>query len=73
MASTATAQRLCGEEMADQVDLTVVDIRSDSAALADERIAVAPSLDQRHPPPPRQIVGNLAIRDRLLASLDVAP
>jgi circadian clock protein KaiB len=72
-AALITLQRLCEEELAGQVELTVVDIRSNPQALSDDRILAVPTLVKRLPPPLRQIVGDLANRERVLAALDLAP
>jgi circadian clock protein KaiB len=72
-AALITLQRLCERELAGQVDLTVVDIRSNPEALSQDRILAVPTLIKRLPPPLRQIVGDLANETRVLAALDVAP
>ena len=66
-------QRLCDEELAGRVELTVVDIRNDPQALSEDRILAVPTLVKRQPPPLRQIVGDLSNRERVLAALDVQP
>lgn len=72
-AALITLERLCERELAGQVDLTVVDIRSDPEALSQDRILAVPTLIKRLPPPLRQIVGDLANEERVLAALDLAP
>lgn len=72
-AALITLQRLCEGELAGQVDLTVVDIRSRPEALSDDRILAVPTLIKRLPPPLRQIVGDLANEERVLAALDLLP
>ena len=72
-AALITLQRLCERELAGQVDLTVVDIRSNPEALSQDRILAVPTLIKRLPPPLRQIVGDLANQQRVLAALDLAP
>lgn len=72
-AALITLQRLCERELAGQVDLTVVDIRSNPEALSQDRILAVPTLIKRLPPPLRQIVGDLANETRVLAALNVAP
>lgn len=72
-AALITLQRLCERELAGQVDLTVVDIRSNPEALSEDRILAVPTLIKRLPPPLRQIVGDLASEERVLAALDVVP
>jgi circadian clock protein KaiB len=72
-AALITLQRLCERELAGQVDLTVVDIHSNPEALSDDRILAVPTLIKRLPPPLRQIVGDLANEERVLAALDLLP
>lgn len=71
-AALITLQRLCERELAGRVDLTVVDIRDNPEALREDRILAVPTLIKRLPPPLRQIVGDLANEQRVLAALDVA-
>ncbi len=72
-AALLTLQRICEEELAGRVQLTVVDIRSDPQSLSEDRILAVPTLVKRLPPPLRQIVGDLANRERVLAALDLLP
>ena len=72
-AALITLHRLCQEELAGKVHLTVVDIRNDPAALSEDQILAVPTLIKRLPLPPRQIVGDLANKERVLQALDLAP
>ena len=72
-AALINLQRICEEELAGRVELTVIDIRSDPQALSEDRILAVPTLVKRLPPPLRQIVGDLADRERVLEALDVWP
>jgi circadian clock protein KaiB len=67
-----TVRRLCDEELAGQVELEVVDVTDEPAAVARDRIVAVPTLIKRLPAPPRQLVGDLADVDRLRAGLDLA-
>jgi circadian clock protein KaiB len=64
-------RRLCDEELAGQVELEVVDVADEPSAAARDRIVAVPTLVQRLPGPPRQLVGDLADVDRLRAGLDL--
>jgi circadian clock protein KaiB len=66
-------RRLCDEDLAGQVELEVVDVADEPAAVAREAIVAVPTLVQRLPVPPRQLVGNLSDVDRLRAGLDLGP
>jgi circadian clock protein KaiB len=64
-------RRICDDELADQVELTIVDVTEQPAlALADNVVAV-PTLIKRLPGPLRQLVGNLADAERVRAGLDL--
>jgi circadian clock protein KaiB len=68
-----TVRRLCDEELPGQVEFEVVDVTDDPALAARDRIVAVPTLVKRLPPPPRQLVGELADVDRLRAGLDLGP
>jgi len=68
-----TVRRLCDEELAGQVELEVVDVADEPALAARDRIVAVPTLVKRLPPPPRQLVGDLADVDGLRARLDLSP
>jgi circadian clock protein KaiB len=64
-------RRLCDEDLAGQVELEVVDVADEPAAVARDAIVAVPTLVQRLPAPARQLVGNLSDVDRLRAALDL--
>jgi circadian clock protein KaiB len=64
-----TIRHLCDEELPDQVELEVVDVADDPALAARDRIVAVPTLVKRRPPPPRQLVGDLADLDRVRTEL----
>ena len=66
-----TVRRLCDEELPGQVELEVVDVADEPAAVAQDGIVAVPTLVQRLPAPARQLVGDLADVDRLRAGLDL--
>ena len=68
-----TVRRLCDEELPGQVELEVVDVADDPALAARDRIVAVPTLVKRRPPPPRQLVGDLADLDRVRTELDLGP
>ena len=65
-------RRLCDEDLPGQVELEVVDVADQPTLAARDRIVAVPTLVKRLPPPPRQLVGDLADVDRLRAGLDLA-
>ncbi len=68
-----TVRRLCDEELPGQVELQVVDVADEPALAVRDRIVAVPTLVKRLPPPPRQLVGDLADVDRLRAGLGMGP
>jgi circadian clock protein KaiB len=68
-----TVRRLCDEELPGRVELQVVDVTDEPALAVRDRIVAVPTLVKRLPPPPRQLVGDLADVDRLRAGLDLGP
>lgn len=54
-----TVRRVCDEHLCGQVDLDVVDVRTEPALVARDQIVAAPTLVRRLPGPPRRIVGDL--------------
>ena len=64
-------RRLCDEDLAGRVELEVVDVADEPAAVARDGIVAVPTLVQRLPAPTRQLVGDLADVDRLRAALDL--
>jgi circadian clock protein KaiB len=68
-----TIRRLCDEELAEQVELEVVDVADEPDLAVRDGIVAVPTLVRRRPAPPRQLVGDLADVDRLRAGLDLWP
>ena len=68
-----TIRRLCDEELPGQVELEVVDVTDEPSVAIRDHIVAVPTLVKRLPPPPRQLVGDLADVDRLRAGLDLGP
>lgn len=66
-------RRLCDEELAGKVDLTVVDVNDEPALVLSDHILAVPTLVKRMPAPLRQLVGNLADTGRVRAGLDLGP
>ena len=64
-------QCLCAGELKGQVELEVVDIRSNPEALIRERILAIPTLIKRLPLPVRRLIGDLGDKERLLKALGV--
>ena len=72
-AALETVRRICDEELADRVDLQIVDLAREPARVLDDQILAVPTLVKHEPPPLRRLVGNLADADRVRAGLDLGP
>jgi circadian clock protein KaiB len=64
-------RRLCDEDLPGQVELEVIDVADQPAAVARDGVVAVPTLVRRLPAPSRQLVGDLADVDRLRAGLDL--
>ena len=69
-----TVRRICDEDLAGQVDLTVVNAVDHPALVKRDNILALPTLVKHSPEPLRHLVGNLtdAVRVRLALDLDLA-
>ena len=72
-AALETVRRICDEELADRVDLRIVDLAREPARVLDDQILAVPTLVKHEPLPLRRLVGNLADADRVRAGLDLGP
>jgi circadian clock protein KaiB len=66
-----TVRRVCDEQLSGQVDLEVVDVRTEPALVARDRIVAAPTLVRRLPGPPRRVVGDLSDSSWIRLGLDL--
>ena len=72
-AALETVRRICDEELAGRVDLRIVDVAKDPAALLQDQIMAIPTLVKHLPVPERHLVGNLSDVERVRTGLDLAP
>jgi circadian clock protein KaiB len=68
-----TVRRVCDEQLSGQVDLEVVDVRTQPDLAARDQIVAAPTLVRRLPGPPRRIVGDLCDSSWIPFGLDPGP
>ena len=68
-----TARKICDGELADWVELNIVDVGEQPALAISDDIFAVPTLVKRLPAPLRQLVGNLADLQRVRAGLDLGP
>lgn len=72
-AAVESVRALCDNELARQVDLTVVDVREQPALAIADRVLAVPTLVKRLPEPLRRLVGDLGSTERLWLGLDLGP
>ncbi len=66
-----TVRRICDEDLAGQVDLTVVNAADHPALVKRDHILALPTLVKHSPEPLRHLVGNLTDADRVRVGLDL--
>ena len=67
-----TVRRICDQDLAGRVDLTVLNATDHPDMVKQDRILALPTLVKRSPPPMRHLVGNLADVERVRRALDLA-
>ena len=72
-AALETIRRICDEELANRVELRIVDIAEEPGMAMDDRVLAVPTLIKHLPLPVRRLVGDLADRDRVRSGLDLGP
>jgi circadian clock protein KaiB len=72
-AALETVRRICDEELANRVDLRIVDIAEEPTKVMDDHVLAVPTLIKHLPLPVRRLVGDLADRDRVRSGLDLGP
>ncbi len=68
-----TVRRICDEDLAGQVDLTVINASDHPALVKRDQILALPTLVKHSPEPLRHLVGNLTDADRVRLGLDLGP
>lgn len=71
--AVATVRRICDEDLAGRVDLTVVNASDHPALVVRDQILALPTLVKHAPEPLRHLVGNFTDVERVRAGLDLAP
>ena len=64
---------ICELYFPEQYELAIIDIRENPAAAEQERIIAVPTLVKTSPEPPCRVVGDLSVREKVLAALDILP
>lgn len=68
-----TVRRICDEDLAGHVDLTVLNAIDHPEMVKQDHIMALPTLVKRSPGPLRQLVGNLADVELVRRELDLGP
>ncbi len=68
-----TVRRICDEDLAGQVDLTVLNAVDHPALVKRDHILALPTLVKHSPEPLRHLVGNLTDLARVRVGLDLDP
>lgn len=71
-AAIVAVRRLCDEDLADRVDLNVINAAEHPALVKKDHILALPTLVKHSPGPPRHLVGNLTDMARVRAALDLS-
>lgn len=66
-------RRICDEDLAGRVDLTVVNAADHPAMVKKDHILALPTLVKHMPGPLRYLVGNLTDLERVRTALDLGP
>jgi len=72
-AAIETVRRICDEELAGRVELTVFDAMDHPDRVLSDHILAIPTLVKRSPAPERHLVGNLTDPARVRIGLDLGP
>jgi len=66
------AKAACEELLQGRYQLEIVDIYKNPQAARDEQIVAVPTLVRKLPAPLRTVIGDLSVRERLVASMGMA-
>jgi circadian clock protein KaiB len=66
-----TVRGVCDNDLADQVDLEVIDVNLQPGLVARDQVLASPTLVKRLPPPLRRLVGGLTDVDRVRTGLNL--
>lgn len=73
MAAFANLKRICETYLKGKYTIDVVDLLMNPLVAKDEQILAVPSLVRQSPPPAKNIIGDLANEERVIASLELLP
>jgi len=73
LAAFGNLKRLCGEHLAGQYNIEVIDLIEKPHLAQRDQILAIPTLVRRLPPPIRKIIGDLSNTEGVLIGLDLHP
>lgn len=71
--AVSAVRRICDEDLAGMVDLTVLNAADHPDRVLEDHILAIPTLVKHSPAPLRHLVGNLTDLDRVRSGLDLGP
>lgn len=67
----ANLKRICSGEIAEKIDLQIIDVLERPQLAEDEKIIATPTLIKELPPPLRRIIGDLSDKEEVLLGLEL--
>lgn len=67
----ANLRRICEKELANQYELTIIDVLENPSLAEEAKILATPTLVKELPPPLRRIIGDLSNTSKVLLGLDL--
>ncbi len=67
----ANLRRICEKELANQYELTIIDVLEQPHLAEESKILATPTLVKELPPPLRRIIGDLSNTSKVLLGLDL--
>lgn len=67
----ANLRRICEKELANQYELTIIDVLENPHLAEESKILATPTLVKELPPPLRRIIGDLSNTSKVLLGLDL--
>lgn len=64
-------EEICNEDLDEQYEIEVVDIRENPGVAEEEDIVAVPTLIKYLPPPLRRIIGDLSRKEKVIVGLDL--
>jgi circadian clock protein KaiB len=69
----ANLRRLCGDTLADDCEIVVIDVLEQPHLAEADHVMVTPTLIKELPPPSRRVLGDLTDTEQILWGLQISP